>query len=225
MRERGLAGTVAGVTATAAAATMDVVAWLLLAAALIGSGHAGPFSLPVTLLLTFCFVTAMLTLVPRAVAWWTRRGPHARSSPVTLAVALALGGAWVTGSLGLQVVFGGFIAGLAMRAGQGEPDADVLRSLDQVGGLLLQVFFVVTGLSLDFGAVGGRGLALLGLIPVAVAGKIGPAYGVSRVCGITPKESAIIAVLLNTRGLTELIALNVGLTDGLIGPRLFTTTV
>jgi len=149
VRERGLTGTIAGVTATAAAGSMDVVAWLLLAAALIGSGHSGRFSLPVTLLLAGCFVAFMLPL-----------------------------------------------------------------------------FFIVTGLALNIGAVGGDGFVLLALIlVVAAAGKLGPAYGVSRVCGIGPKESATIAVLLNTRGLTELIALNVGLTDGLIGRQLFSVLV
>jgi Kef-type K+ transport system membrane component KefB len=226
VRERGLAGTVAGVIATAAAGGMDVVAWLLLAAALIGSGHSGRFSLPVTLLLTGCFVAFMLFVVPRAVSWWTLRVTSILSNPVSLAFVLAMGSAWVTSSLGLQAVFGGFLAGLAMRAGHREPDADVLRSLDQVGNLLLPLFFVVTGLSLNIGAVSGDGLVLLSLILlVAAAGKLGPAYGVSRVCGIEPKESATIAVLVNTRGLTELIALNVGLTDGLIGQRLFTILV
>jgi Kef-type K+ transport system membrane component KefB len=226
VRERGLAGTMAGVTATAVAGCMDVVAWLLLAAALLGSSHAGPFSLPVTLLWTGCFVVFMLVVVPRALSWWMRRNTSFLSSPVPLAFALAMGSAWVTSSLGLQAVFGGFIAGIAMRAGQREPDADVVRSLDQAGSLLLPLFFIITGLSLNIGAVGGDGFILLGLIFVAAAsGKLGPAYAVSRVCGIEPRESATIAVLVNTRGLTELIALNVGLTDGLIGQRLFTVLV
>jgi Kef-type K+ transport system membrane component KefB len=225
-RERGVADTVAGVTATAAAGAMDVVAWLLLAAALIGSGHSGRFSFPVTLLLTACFVVVMLAVVPRALSWWGRRTGSILSSSVPLALALAMGSAWVTSSLGLQAVFGGFLAGIAMRAAHREPDADVLRSLDQAGKLLLPLFFIVTGLSLNLGGVGGDGFTLLALILViAAAGKLGPAYGVSRLCGLGRRDSAIIAALVNTRGLTELIALNVGLTDGLIGPRLFTVLV
>jgi Kef-type K+ transport system membrane component KefB len=102
----------------------------------------------------------------------------------------------------------------------------VVRSLEQAGNLLLPIFFIVTGLSLNMGALGGDGFTLLALILItAVLGKIGPAYGVSRLCGIEPLESASIAVLVNARGLTELIALNVGLTDGLIGQRLFTVLV
>jgi Kef-type K+ transport system membrane component KefB len=226
VRERGLTGTVAGVTATAVAASMDVVAWLLLAVALIASGHSGRFSLPVTLLLAGGFVAVMLIVVRPALSWWMRRSTSVLANPVPLSLALALGSAWVTSSLGLQAVFGGFLAGLVMRAAHREPDADVLRSMDQVGSLLLPLFFIVTGLSLNIGAVGADGFVLLALIlAAAAAGKLGPAYGLSRVSGIEPRESATIAVLVNTRGLTELIVLNVGLADGLIGPRLFTVLV
>ena len=67
---------------------------------------------------------------------------------------------------------------------------------------------------------------LLAVILVAAAGgKLGPAYGISRACGVGPRESAVIAVLVNTRGLSELIALNVGLANGIIGKRLFTILV
>lgn len=226
VRERGLAGTIPGVTATAAAAAMDVAAWLLLAAALISSGHAEPFPLPVTLLLTCCFAVFMLVAVPRVLSWWTRRTASMFSNPVPLALVLALGSAWVTGSLGLQAVFGGFIAGIAMRAGSPKPDAEVVRSLEQIGNLLLPLFFIVTGLSLNIGSVGSEGFILLALIlAAATVGKVGPAYAACRLSGINPGESATVAVLINTRGLTELIALNVGLTDGLIGERLFSVLV
>jgi Kef-type K+ transport system membrane component KefB len=226
VRERDLAGTTAGVTATAAAGIMDVLAWLALAAALIGTGHSGPFPWLVTVLLTICFVAVMLVAVRPALSWWTSRSQSLLSSPVPIAFALAMGSAWVTSSLGLQPVFGGILAGLTMRPRNGAPDADVLRSMDRVGNLLLPLFFVVTGLSLNVGALRGDALLLLVLIVViASAGKLGPAYLVSRSCGLKPRQSATIAALVNTRGLTELIALNVGLDDGLINQRLFTVLV
>jgi Kef-type K+ transport system membrane component KefB len=226
VRERGLAETRAGVIATAAAGAMDVMAWLALAAALIGSNHSGRFPWLVTLLLLGCFVAVMLTVVPRLLSWWTGRSKSVLSNPVPVAFALAMGAAWVTASLGLHPIFGGFLAGLAMRAGSREPDAEVLRSMDQAGGLLLPLFFIVTGLSLNVGAMRGDAFVLLAVIfVIAVAGKLGPAYAVSRACGLPPRESATIATLVNTRGLTELIALNIGLADGLISQRLFTVLV
>ena len=225
-RERGLAETRVGVIATAAAGAMDVIAWLGLAAALIGSGHSGRFPWLVTLLLLGCFVTVMLSAVPRLLSWWMGRPNSVLSNPVPVAFALAMGAAWVTASLGLHPIFGGFVAGLAMRAGSKEQDAEVLRSMDQAGGLLLPLFFIVTGLSLNAGALRGDAFIVLAvIIVIAVAGKIGPAYAVSRACGFPPRESATMAALVNTRGLTELIALNLGLADGLISQRLFTVLV
>jgi Kef-type K+ transport system membrane component KefB len=225
-REHGLAGTRAGITATMAAGVMDVLGWLALAGALIASGHSGRFPWFVTLLLIAGFGTAMLIVVPRLLSWWTSRSKSVFSNQVPVALALAMGAAWVTASLGLHPVFGGFLAGLAMRAGNRKPDADVLRTMEQAGGLLLPLFFIVTGLSLNVGAMRGDAVVLLVVIlAVAVVGKLGPAYAVSRACGLQPRESATVAALVNTRGLTELIVLNVGLADGLIGPNVFTVLV
>jgi Kef-type K+ transport system membrane component KefB len=226
VRERGLAGTTAGEIAMAVAGAMDVLAWLLLAAALIGTGQGGRFSWPVTLVLTACFVAAMLIVVRPVLAWWTSQSYSLLSDPVPVAFALALASAWVTSNLGLQPVFGGFLAGLALRPRNGVLDADVVRSLEQVSGLLLPLFFIVTGLSLDLGGLRGDPIVLLALIfLIASAGKLGPAYAASRLSGLPPRLSATVAALVNTRGLTELIALNVGLQAGLIDQRLFTVLV
>jgi Kef-type K+ transport system membrane component KefB len=226
VRERGLAGTTAGEVATAVAGTMDVLAWLVLAVALIGTGQSGRFSWPVTLLLTGCFVAFMLVVVRPALTWWTSQSQSLLADPVPVAFALAMASAWVTTMLGLQPVFGGFLAGLTMRGGTGVPDADVVRSLEQAGNLLLPLFFVVTGLSLNVGDVHGDAFILLVVIfLIASAGKLGPAYAASRLAGLQPRQSATIAALVNTRGLTELIALNVGLQAGLINQRLFTVLV
>jgi Kef-type K+ transport system membrane component KefB len=226
VRERGLAGTTAGVLATAAAGSMDVLAWLALAAAVLGTGHSGRFPWIVTAALITGFIILMLVVVRPALSWWTGRSQSVLSDPVPIAFALAMGSAWVTASLGLQPVFGGFLAGLTMRGGSGAPDADVLRSMEQTGKLLLPLFFVVTGLSLNIGTVHGDALILLAaLLAAAVLGKLGPGYALSRLGGLRRRQSATVAALLNTRGLTELIALNVGLDDGLINQRLFTVLV
>jgi Kef-type K+ transport system membrane component KefB len=226
VRDRGLAGTTAGVIATAAAGIMDVLAWLVLAAALIGTGHSGPFSLPVTVLLLACFVVVMLVAVRPAVSWWTAQRQSVLSSPVPVAFALAMASAWVTASLGLHPIFGAFLAGLVMRGTNRAPEADVVRAMDQAGSMLLPLFFVVTGLSLNVSEVRGDAFLLLAVVLViACAGKLVPGYGVSRACGLSSRDSATIAALVNTRGLTELIALNVGLDDGVINQRLFTVLV
>lgn len=226
VRDRNLAGTTAGVIATAAAGIMDVLAWLVLAAALIGTGHSGPFSLPVTALLLACFVVVMLVAVRPAVSWWTNRRESVLFSPVPVALALAMTSAWITASLGLHPIFGAFLAGLTMRGTKRAPEADVVRAMDLAGSMLLPLFFVVTGLSLNIGDVRGDAFLLLVVILViAVAGKLGPGYGISRACRLSSRDAGTIAALVNTRGLTELIALNVALTDGIINQRLFTVLV
>jgi K+:H+ antiporter len=226
VRERGLAGTTAGSVATAVAGTMDVVAWLVLAGALIGTRQSGRFAWPLMLLLTGCLVAGMLIVVRPALSWWTSRSRSLLSNPVPIAFALAMGCAWATTTLGLQPVFGGFLAGLCMRPRNDVPDADVVRSMEQAGNLLLPLFFIVTGLSLNIGDVHGNTLILLVLILlIAGAGKLGSAYLASRLSGLHRRESATIAALVNTRGLTELIALNVGLQAGLINQRLFSVLV
>lgn len=224
VRERGLAGTTPGIVATGAAAVMDVLAWLVLAAALIGAGPKTPFPLPVTIVLIAGYTVLMLTAVRSALSWWTRR-TSVLASPVAVAFALAAGSAWVTASLGLHPIFGAFLAGLTLR-GSRPPDAEVLDAMEQAGSLLLPLFFITTGLSLDVGSVSGPALALLALVTAAAClGKLGPAYLASRIAGLGRRDSATVAALLNTRGLTELIALNVGLSYGIISRQLFTVFV
>ena len=226
VRERELTGTVAGVVAMAAAGVMDVAAWLALAAALIGTGRSHQRPWLMTLLLITCFVTLMLLVVRALLRWWIGRYQCALCNMVPVAFAMAMGGAWVTASLGLQPVFGAFLAGLTMRCSSQDPDADVLRSMEQAANLLLPLFFVVTGLSVNIGAVHGSALALLALlVTVACTGKLVPAYLAARVSGLERRQSATVAALVNTRGLTELIALNVGLDAGIIDGPLFTTLV
>ncbi|MFF5307663.1 cation:proton antiporter [Streptomyces sp. NPDC013161] len=226
VRERGMAGSSAGTVAMTAAGFMDVAAWLVLAAAFAGTGHASGHAWPVTLLLIVLFVAAMLLVVRPVLGRWLGRPGALLMSPIPIALGLALGSAWVTASLGLHPVFGGFLAGLAMPRINGRPDAEVLQTLEQTAGVLLPLFFVTTGLSFDIGALGVHGAVLLALIlAIAIVGKILPGYAGARVGGLDPHQSALVAALVNTRGLTELIVLNVALDAGIIGAQVFTVFV
>jgi Kef-type K+ transport system membrane component KefB len=227
VRERGIAGTTAGATAIAAAGLMDVTGWLVLAVALAGTAHKPGRPWLVTLSLFCCFVAIMLLAVRPALRWWMARWPGSVPSyQLLVAAALALGSAWVTSTLGLQTVFGGFLAGLTMPGPDGNPDPEVLRPMEETGSLLLPLFFVVTGLSVNIGTLGGTAFLLLVIVCViASAGKLAPGYLASRLGGLASRQSATVAVLINTRGLTELIALNVGLSAGLIDQRIFSVFV
>ena len=226
VRERGIAGTKAATIAMTAAGIMDVLAWLLLAAALVGTAGQQSRPVAVTILLLIGFAVAMLLIVRPTVRWWMTQRGSVFTSPLSMAFTLALGSAWVTASLGIHPVFGGFLAGLTMPSLNGTPDDALLRPMEQISDMLLPLFFVVTGLSLDIGSLGGEAFAMLGLICViAVAGKMGSGFASSMLVGLRLRESATVAVLVNTRGLTELIALNVGLSAGIIDRQLFSVLV
>ena len=138
-----------------------------------------------------------------------------------------MGSAWATAALGLHVIFGAFFAGLMMpRQPDGVPDADLLRSIHDVGRVFLPVFFVVSGLSVNISALRTQDFALFGVIcAIAVAGKTGAGFLAARLTGMPAHHSAVVGILLNTRGLTELIALNTGLQTGIIHQRLYTILV
>jgi Kef-type K+ transport system membrane component KefB len=223
-RERGIDRTPAGLTATSAAGMMDVAAWVVLAAALATTaGHTGrPWW--VTLLLITGFAVVMLVAVRPLLRWWVRRVPQ--TNVFVLAVVLALASAWVTASIGLHPVFGGFLAGLTMPRLSTAEDVAFRRDLTGVAGLFLPLFFVVTGLSVNLSSLNGGGFALLALVCViAVGGKLGPAFVAGRIGGLNSEDAATVAALVNSRGLTELIALNVGLTAAIIGPQVFCVLV
>ncbi|MEO3972424.1 cation:proton antiporter [Streptomyces sp. CAU 1734] len=227
VRERGMAGTPTGTIATTAAGIMDVVAWLVLAAAFAGTAaHSSGPSWLMALVLIVLFAAVMFLLVRPLLDRLLRRTESSLLSPVPLALGLALGSAWVTSELGLHPVFGGFLAGLIMPRRNEVPDAEILRPMEQTAGLLLPLFFVTTGLKFDIGTLDTDGLVLLALVlAIAVAGKLVPAYAACRFTGLGPHQSARVAALVNTRGLTELIVLNVALEAGVIGPGLFTVLV
>ncbi len=227
MRERGISGTTAGVTATTAAGLMDATAWIVLAAALVGTADKPGRPWPVTLLLVVAFTVFMLLAVRPALRWWISQPRAVFTNQLPIALTLTLGSAWVTASLGLHPVFGGLLAGLTMPGNKdGTPDPDVLRPMEDVSGVLMPLFFVVTGLSVNIGAFGRNAILVLVLVfAIAAVGKLGPGYLAARAGGLDKKDSATVAALVNTRGLTELIALNIGLSSGLLSGQLFSIMV
>ncbi len=134
----------------------------------------------------------------------------------------------VTDRLGLHLIFGAFLFG-AVLPGDGAPALrrKALPVLERVcSTVLLPVFFMVAGLKVDLSSVDAVAYGELGLILlVAVGGKFLGAFLSARAVGVQSRHSVVLAVLINTRGLTELIVLSVGLQIGVLDQRLYSLMV
>ena len=231
LADRGLDRTPIGVLSLACAVIDDVLAWTMLAvvvAVTVGGSMAGVARI---LLLTVGFGFAMALIVrpllQRMVGFYARVG---RLTPEMLVVVLAgtLLSAYVTEKIGIHFIFGAFLFGLMMpRQGAAQLTRDILSQLEQVSMLLLlPVFFVVTGLSVDVGAIGAAGIWQLALILlVAVGGKFTGAVVAARAQHVPRRQANALGVLMNTRGLTELVILQVGVQLGVIDGQMFTMLV
>ncbi|WP_405868071.1 cation:proton antiporter [Streptomyces sp. NBC_01515] len=228
IRDQGLAGSRPATIAMAAAGVIDALSWPVLAICLIG-GEQGSLRAWFTRIgLLVAYVLVMLFVVRRLLVWWMERPGSLLTDPVPVATALTLASAWATNALGLHVIFGALLAGAIMpRQRDGVPDSQVLRPLQGTGSLLLPVFFTVSGMSVRLSELHASDLLLLlALCVAAVVGKVAAGSLSARGGAQLPwRDSLLIGVLLNTRGLTELIVLNVGLQAGLIGLRLYTLLV
>ncbi|MDB5799984.1 MAG: sodium:proton antiporter [Rhodocyclales bacterium] len=221
-----------GVVAISAAAVNDVVGWLILmvvSALAISSFSFGNFSLRL-LALAFYGVACWYLLRPllkRLVRSEARRDPGLSSNLLASMLVLLFVSALTTYSIGIFAIFGGFMLGLLVHDERqfAEQWADKVGRFVQV--LLLPVFFTFTGLRTNVGSLAGAadwGWCVL-LIGVATIGKFGGGYIAARMAGSDHVSAKILGLLMNTRGLMELIVLNIGLDMGFISQKLFTMLV
>jgi Kef-type K+ transport system membrane component KefB len=216
LAERGLTHTRLGVVAIACAAVDDVTAWCLLAGVTAYvRAHSGSASLVVTMALLAAFAAAMAWLVRPLLRRLLGPSPAAF---LPVAVLCLLASAAVTEVIGVHALFGAFLAGLAMprRADVRRRLEDSLEAVTVVA--LLPLFFASTGLRLDLGWLsGGAAWTAFGLILLAaVGGKLGGSMLAARATGMAWPEATALGVLLNTRGLVELVILGAGLELGVL---------
>jgi Kef-type K+ transport system membrane component KefB len=228
VRDRGLARTPVGAIALATAAVTDVVAWAVLAVVVSLVATAG--TPPVLVLAGLAAFTAlMLGVVRPLLARVHRAGLLDRLAPRTVVGLVLLGAvacAWCTQAMGLHAIFGPFLLGLALPRHARTTAMLETRLTDVSTGLLLPCFFVVTGLGVDLTQLRGDALVLLAAaLVLAVGGKVVGAAVPARLCGLPRAESLALGVLLSTRGLTELVVLDVGRSVGLLDPTLFAVLV
>jgi len=146
---------------------------------------------------------------------------------VAIVFALLLASALITEYIGIHAVFGAFLAGAIIPHDSGIAQAMTQRLEDLVTILLLPAFFAFTGMRTQIGLVSGYEQWLIcGLIIfVATTGKFGGALAAARLTGMNWRDSLALGLLMNTRGLMELIVLNIGLDMGVISPALFAMMV
>jgi Kef-type K+ transport system membrane component KefB len=220
LQETGLHRTRIGVLTITCAAVDDLTAWCVLAGVVAVVQSTGPADAVRIIALSLAFVVVMLAVVRPLL----RRAP---TVPVWAALALALAAAWTTEEIGIHAIFGAFMAGVVMPRDRGivHEVRDKLQAATLT--LLLPVFFVVVGIATRIDLLDSAYLwAVTALVvATAIAGKWGGSMVAARLTGESWRDAAAIGVLMNTRGLTELVILSVGLELEVITPTLFTIMV
>lgn len=226
LEERGLSKSQLGVTAIACAAVDDVTAWCGLAIVVAVVQAGGMSDALLTILLTLCFVGIMLFVIRPSAGYLLERMNIIIQPGRNLLAAIfafAFMSALFTEAIGIHALFGAFLAGIVM-----SQNAALHRHLKQnieifTSAFLLPLFFTYTGLRTQIGLLSGwqSWLICISIIFVAIVGKFGGSIFAARLTGMSWYDSASLGALMNTRGLMELIVLNIGYDLGILSPQIF----
>jgi Kef-type K+ transport system membrane component KefB len=230
LEERGLRGTPIGTTAILCAAVDDVVAWLLLAVTLtLIDVNGNPASLWIRFGSLAAYLLVMLGVVKPLAALAVKRDrqPGLSIELLGAVVACTLASAAVTDWTGVHPLFGAFIAGICFPRVERWQHA-IRAQMDMITAvLLLPLFFALTGLRTRLDLLNDSNMWLwTGIVLIAaVAGKMGGAVLAARWSGQSWRNAIGLGALLNTRGLVELVVLNIAYNVGAFSPTLFTMLV
>lgn len=228
IHERGLAGTSLGTLVLGAGSIDDAVAWCIMAVVLASISN-NPAIAALAIGGGLAYALILLTVgrrLLRHIGTVAQKQGHVSDGMLALTLILVMLGAWFTDSIGIYAVFGAFLLGVSMRRGLFA--TEVRRKLQPlVTTYLLPLFFVYSGLNTRIGLVDSPSLWLIALVVFLAAslGKGGGCWLAARLSGENQKDAAAIGVLMNARGLMELIILNMGLERGIIAPLMFTVMV
>jgi len=230
IQERGLTRSRLGVMAITCAAADDVTAWCILAALIAIVKAGSSVSTLFTLGLVASYLLLMLFIVrpllKRLGTIYNKRGLVSKPMMAIVFMVLLIS-AYATEIIGIHALFGAFMAGVIMPPGLKFRNI-VMEKLEDVSlVLLLPLFFVFTGLRTHIGLLsqGHLWVTCGWIILVAVAGKFGGSTLAAKVVGQSWKDSLSIGALMNTRGLMELVVLNIGYDLGILTPEVFTMMV
>lgn len=230
IQERDMAKSQVGILSIASAANDDVTAWCLLAV-VIAIAKAGTFaSAFYTIILTIIYIVIMFGLVRPFLKKLGKEYANQEvinKSFVGFILLVLIISATTTEVLGIHALFGAFMAGVIMPPSIGFRKVMMEKVEDIALVFFLPLFFAFTGLRTEVGLINSPQLwwLCLLLIVVAVAGKLGGCAIAARLVGENWKDSLTIGTLMNTRGLMELVALNIGYEMGVLPPSIFVILV
>jgi Kef-type K+ transport system membrane component KefB len=222
LHDRGLIGTRIGVLGLLTAGVGDVLAWCLLAATIALARGSSVLGVLGTLGLVVVFVVVALRVVrPRLRGLFTRLDKH-RALAVTAVLGLGVVFSWVTETIGVHAIFGAFLAGAILPRGMPAVQTGI-RFATGIVVLALPLFFTTIGFQINLVvSTSARDLLVcLVVIVVATVSKLAATSLAARAGGIGWRDSTGLGVMMNCRGLTELVVLSTGLTLGVIGADLF----
>ncbi|MBW8686665.1 cation:proton antiporter [Chitinophaga rhizophila] len=229
VQERKLSSTPLGLLAITCAAADDVTAWCILAVVIAIVKAGTLWTAALTLALSLVFLAIMLYVLKpwlaKKIAQFQRQ--QKEKSIVALAFMVLLFSAWAAEVIGIHALFGAFLAGVIMPAEVSVQKLLTDKLEDVSVLLLLPIFFVFTGLRTQIGLLGqGQLWSVFGLIMlVAVGGKLGGSALTAKLMGQSWMDALGIGALMNTRGLMELVVLNIGYDLGILSPEIFAMLV
>lgn len=230
LKERGLMKSPLGNLAIACAAVGDASAWAMLAVVVAIAGASGLAATAIKLGLIVAFVVVMLLAVRPHLARWLRvdtsDAPPGREA-MGLALIFMTGSALVTEVMGIHALFGAFLAGVVMPPTKAFREGLTVQLENFSGVFLLPLFFAFSGLRTHLGSLNDLTSWLVCgvIIAIAVLGKLVGSMLAGRFMGMRWNEAFALGALMNTRGLVELIALNIGYDLGILPPQIFTIMV
>lgn len=230
IQERNMTKTSLGTLAIASAANDDITAWCLLAV-VIAIAKAGTFASALYAIgLTALYIIIMFMVVRpflKKVGEVYANQEVINKTFVALILLILIISSTLTEIIGIHALFGAFMAGVVMPPSIGFRKVMMEKVEDIALVFFLPLFFAFTGLRTEIGLINSPalwGVCLL-LITVAVAGKLGGCAVAARLVGESWKDSFTIGTLMNTRGLMELVALNIGYEMGVLPPSIFVILV
>ncbi len=230
LTENNLQNTKLGTLALTCAAVDDVTAWCLLALAIaVTRTNSMAGALP-TIVDSLIYIGFMVTIGRKLLkgleTHYVRSGRLTQFVLAWIYIAVVVS-ALITEMIGIHLIFGAFLLGAVMPKHPGLTRELAQKTEDFVLTFLLPIFFAYSGLRTEIGLLNSPPLWVMcgGVLVVAIAGKYIGTYVAARVSGIDQRDASALGWLMNTRGLTELIVLNIGLSLGVISPLLFTMLV